>query len=96
MDYGQFAGPLLAVAGAALQWARAHKAFKDGWVGVIAVSLGAGVYVLVHVMGPDWRLEVIQALLQIPTHAATVLGGTFTASSLAKAGAPVPMTDSKG
>src|SRR5690349_18330607 len=96
MNYEQFLPPLLAVFGGALQWLRQHKTISDTVIGVIAVVAAIAAYMMVHVLGSDWRMEVIQAVLIIPANAATVLGGTFMANSAANSGfAVVPKENSK-
>lgn len=81
MNYEQFMPALLAVFGAGLQWIRQHRAISDTTVGVFALIAAASVYALVHVMGPDWRMEVIQGILFIGANLATVVGGTALADS---------------
>lgn len=97
-EYAQFAGPLLAIAGMAFQWLRQFSGVKERWTYVYALALALGVYALCfdYTAHAPVQGSIISALLWLSGSIATVLGGTFTASSAAKAGlSAVPMTNSK-
>jgi hypothetical protein len=97
-EYVQFAGPLLAIAGAAFQWVRQYNGVPERYTYVYALALAIGVYALCfdYTAHVAVQAAIINALLWLSGSVATVLGGTFTASSAAKAGlAAVPMTNSK-
>lgn len=97
-EYAHFIPLLLPVAGFAWQWVRQHSRVPDQWTAVLAVVVACGVYALcfdyTHV--PPTQKLIIDLLLWLPMAVTSVLGGTFTASSAAKAGvAAIPMTNSK-
>lgn len=97
-DLLPFSGPLLAAFGFAFQWARANSRMSDKWTGAYAVALALAAYLLCFdfTKAIDVQWSIIQAVLYVAGNTATVLGGTFSASSAAKAGVPViPMTNSK-
>ena len=97
-EFAQFAGPLLALAGFFYQWVRQYSHISDMLTGVFATVLACGVYALCFDYGnpQDAQHVIIQTLLWLSGAIPTVLGGTFTASSLAKAGAaPIPLTNSR-
>ena len=97
-EYAQFAGPLLALAGAAFQWVRQFSGVPERWTYVYALGFALGVYALCFDYTAHLAIQavIINGLLWLSGSVATVLGGTFTASSAAKAGvAAVPMTNSK-
>lgn len=98
MDYTQYAGPLLIIAGGAFQWARQFRAVREGWTYLFAAALASGVYALTYNYAAHVAPQeiIIKGLLWIAQNTATVLGGTFVASGMAKAGAAiVPLTNSK-
>lgn len=88
---------LLALGGGALQWVRQFKNVGDRWLPPLAVLVAAGVYALCfdYAHAPHWQGVLVGFLLYSVAAVPAVLGGTFTASSAAKAGAPVPMTNSR-
>ena len=97
-EFAQFAGPLLALAGFAFQWVRQHSRISDGWTGIYAAMFACGVYALCFDYAATISVQhaIIQGLLWLSGAIPTVLGGTFTASGLAKAGVDViPRTNSK-
>lgn len=97
-EYAQFAGPLLALAGFFYQWVRQHSRVSEGWTAVYATGLAVGVYALCfdYAATISPQHAIIQGLLWLSGAIPTVLGGTFTASTLARAGAPgLPVTNSK-
>lgn len=97
-DLAQFAPPLLLVAGAAFQWVRQFGHVHESWTYIYALLLAGGVYALTHTFtaGAGVRLEIITGILWLSGNFGTVLGGTFIASGVAKAGvAVVPLTNSK-
>lgn len=95
-DYTLYLSGVLAVLGMFVQFLRGQRAVPEFWTYIIAVTMAIGGYSLCHAFGSDVRLEVIQALIAIPGNVAAVLGGTFAASTSAKAGIAVfPVTNSK-
>lgn len=96
MNYEQFVGPLLMAFGGCLQWLRQYEVVKDRWVYILAAVLAGTAYILTHVLGSDWRWEVISLILFVSVNIGTILGGTFIASGLAKAGIKqIPLTSSR-
>lgn len=96
MDYTQFIPAVLAVLGGSLQWMRQFKTVKDGWVYLAAFLLALGAYSVAHIYTSDWRLEILSGVVTVAGYVSTVLGGTFTASGIAKSGLGlVPTTNSK-
>lgn len=102
-EYAQFAGPLLAVLGGALQFLRALRKFPEWAYYLMGAFLALTAYGLTHVPGNDWRLETIQAVLGTASNLATLMGGTFGMATLANSAAEsakahplVPATNSKG
>jgi hypothetical protein len=96
MDYTQFAPAVLGVCGFGIQWLRQYRGVSEWVPGIIAFALAVVVYLVVHPLSPDWRLEVLTGLLSIAGYTSAVLGGTYTASRSAAAGvALIPVTNSK-
>ena len=97
-DLAQYAPPLLLVAGGLFQWVRQYGNVPDRWTYVYAIALALGVYVLTYDFTAKigLQLAVIHGLLWLSGNTGTVLGGTFIASGMAKAGlSVVPVTNSK-
>lgn len=97
-ELAQYAPPLLLVAGGAFQWVRQFGKVPDRWTYLYAIGLALGVYVLTYDFTSKlgWQLTVIHGLLWLSGNTGTVLGGTFIASGMAKAGVSlVPVTNSK-
>lgn len=97
-EYAQYAPLLLGVAGAAFQWIRQYGHVKEGWTYIYALVLALMVYALCFDYAKHAPIQsvIIAGILWLSGSVLTVLGGTFTASSAAKAGiAVVPMTNSK-
>jgi hypothetical protein len=96
MDYTQFAPAVLGVCGIALQWIRQYQKNSEWIPAIIAVLLASGVYLVVHPITPDWRLEILNGVVTIAGYVSSVLGGTYAASRSAAAGvAFIPVTNSK-
>lgn len=98
-EYAPFAAGLLSIAGGAFQWVRAHSSVKEVWTYIYALLLSVGVYALCfdYTVHKPVQGAIIAAIFWIAGNMSSVLGGTFMASSAAKAGlAAVPMTNSKG
>lgn len=96
MDYTQFAPAVLTVVGMSFQWIRQYVKNSE-WIPVLlAVVLAAGVYLVVHPLTSDWRLELLVGIITIAGYAGSVLGGTYVASRSAAAGVAIfPVTNSK-
>ena len=93
----QFQPQVMAILGGGLQFLRASTKFPEWRYHLIAVVLAGFGYVLFNpVYIADWRVATIRALIGISGLVVSVWGGTFVASSAAKAGvAFIPMTNSK-
>jgi hypothetical protein len=88
---------VMAVLGFLLQYTRGYKRFPEQFYHGLAVVLAALGYVLFnHLDFTDWRLGTVRAIVGVSGLILPLWGGTFVASSAAKAGAGfVPVTDSK-
>ena len=97
-DYMNSLPTLLYVLGLSLQYIRAYRKVSDWWIGIIAVALASGGYLLcANISNDPARKEIIDYLTWIVGGAGSVAGGTFTAAKAAQGGASfISKTDSKG
>ena len=101
-DYKQYEGPLMGALGVALQFLRAVAGFPEWAYFSLAFLFAAGGFFVLNPLAPDWRLNVIQAVIVTTTNMGTLMGGTFItaklangASAEAKAHPMIPATNSK-
>jgi len=74
--YEKLAGPVLGIlATYFIPWVRQFKGISDWWIPPIGFVLGLIVYLIVHPMTPDWRLELLSGITGVVTFMLVILGG---------------------
>lgn len=80
-DLEQLASLAMAPVGAAFQWIRQYRSVPEWMYRVSAFLLGGAWYVIIHYpWTPDWRRELLLAILGIAQNGLIFMGGTLPAA----------------